>query len=77
MHLFKFQSVTLPNRLIANLFGPVGAYLELVNIFKSHNMDYMQLLWVGAYTVHFCILLAELNKVDLSVEDGLVKNMLE
>ena len=49
----------------------------MVNIFKSYNMGYMQLLWVGAYTVHFCILLAELNKVDLSVEDDLVKNMLE
>ena len=30
------------------------------------------ILWVGAYTVHFTILLAELNKVDLSVEDDLV-----
>ena len=43
VHSLKFQSVTLPNGLIANLLGPVGAYLELVNIFKSYNMDYMQL----------------------------------
>ena len=43
VHSLKFQSVTLPNGLIANLFGPVGAYLELANIFKSYNMDYMQL----------------------------------
>ena len=32
VHSLKFQSVTLPNGLIVNLFGPVGAYLELVNI---------------------------------------------
>ena len=42
---------------------------------SSIPMD--SILWVGAYTVHFSILLAELNKVDLSVEDDLVKNMLE
>lgn len=37
VHSLKLQSVTLPNGLIANLFGPVGAYLELVNIFKSYH----------------------------------------
>ena len=42
---------------------------------SSIPMD--SILWVGAYTVHFSILLAELNKVDLSVEDDPVKNMLE
>ena len=42
VHSVKFQSVTSPNGLIAILFGPVGVYLELVNIFKSYNMDYMQ-----------------------------------
>lgn len=42
---------------------------------SSIPMD--SILWVGAYTIHFSILLAELNKVDLSVEDDPVKNMLE
>ena len=42
---------------------------------SSIPMD--SILWVGAYIVHFSILSAELNKMDLSVEDDLVKNMLE
>ena len=32
IHSIKFQSVTLPNGIIANMFGPVGMYTEYIHI---------------------------------------------
>lgn len=35
VHSLKFQSIAIPNGLIANLYGPVGRYL--IFVFKSHE----------------------------------------
>ena len=32
VHSIKFQSVTLPNGMIANMFGPVGMFVQLINL---------------------------------------------
>lgn len=31
VHALKFQSVALPNGIIANMYGPVGGYYILIN----------------------------------------------
>ena len=38
VHAIKFQSVVLPNGLIANLYGPVGNYVFQVAVFNATIM---------------------------------------
>ena len=37
VHAIKFQSLVLPNGLIANLYGPVGKYVFLVAVFINYQ----------------------------------------
>ena len=43
VHLLKFQSLTVPSGLIANLFGPVGKFFErklnLITVFNNFGLD--------------------------------------
>ena len=32
VYSIKFQSVTLPNGMIANMFGPVGMFVQLISL---------------------------------------------
>ena len=39
VHGLKFQSVALPNGLIANMYGPVGEYLVLIRFIIKEKLS--------------------------------------
>ena len=47
VHGLKFQSVALPNGLIANMYGPVGEYLVLIRFIIKEKLHFPQKLPIG------------------------------
>ena len=47
VHGLKFQSVALPNGLIANMYGPVGEYLVFIRFIIKEKLHFPQKLPIG------------------------------